>query len=186
MSINHPWSMAIIRVSTAERRRQVKARRRALIEKCSFFKWLDYQRSQPNSKRNASSFPVDESYHLFQLYQQQMQQADHRQKSPSLQSFDESNRPKDHFNKPTSMTTAVHYPMNMNHGHPSAAPYAQYSRTNVQLPPLDLNGSSQSSVVSEQDAPAMFLNRSHSYQAKTSPCRTSDILRCSSTHRFVS
>ena len=184
MSINHPWSMAIIHVSTTERRRQVKARRIALIEKCSC-EWLDYHRSQSNSKRNASSFPVDESYHLYQLYQQQMQQADHRQKSPSLQSFDESNRPKDHFNKPTSMTAAAHYPMNLNSGHPSAAPYAQHSHTNVQLPPLDLNGSSQSSLAFEQDAPAMFLARSHSCQAKTSPCRMSDIVRGSSTHCFV-
>lgn len=64
---------------------------------------LDYSPSLFNRKRNFLSFPTDESYHLVQLYQHQGEHPD-----KSMSNFDDLNRSKDLFNKPST-----HYPMPM-------------------------------------------------------------------------
>ncbi|CAF3632421.1 unnamed protein product [Rotaria socialis] len=104
----------------------------------------DYNCSNSNLKRNQLSTGIDESYHLFQAYEQPIQN-DNLQKPMIID--------KQHC------MTPVQYSMNSIQQTPS---YQQHS-----LPSLDLHTSSSSSF--GKDSSALYLTKTNKYQPKTPP-----------------
>ncbi|CAF0944406.1 unnamed protein product [Adineta steineri] len=106
----------------------------------------EFNRSTNDIKRNQTSLGIDESYHLFQVYQHQQQQiqADNLQKSIIIDK--------------QQCLTSTHYPQN---GLQHSTSYQQHS-----LPPLDLQSSFG------KDPSALFLTKTNKHQTKTLPYST--------------